>query len=296
MSRTIKSDFDFGPFEDDYRGYDLRDDDSNRGPLILALALGVLLVFGAVVWNTYRQGVRPADGSLPLITADATPYKSAPVERGGAESPGLNARIYDQMDGSARPTLVKPVAVSRVPEAVPPLPEGDILQGGPPMDLRGSSEDGAADPDTGAPTAIVEQARALENLGGTPADRAGTEVAALNTPSLPMPDPGAVRTARAVANDPAVQKAMFAFDGGGNYLVQISALRSEEAAERAWKEATRKTPDIYRGAEKRIQRADLGAKGVFYRLRVGAFAHRDEATAFCDALKANGQQCMIVAK
>lgn len=33
------------------------EEDAARGPLILALAVGVLLVFGAVVWNTYRQGI-----------------------------------------------------------------------------------------------------------------------------------------------------------------------------------------------------------------------------------------------
>jgi hypothetical protein len=61
MTRSTKAqDYDFGPYEDEYRGFDIRDDDSGRGPLILVLALGVLLIFAGVVWNTYRQGVRPA--------------------------------------------------------------------------------------------------------------------------------------------------------------------------------------------------------------------------------------------
>ena len=52
---------------------------------------------------------------------------------------------------------------------------------------------------------------------------------------------------------------------------------------------------MYFGAEKRVQRADLGAKGVFYRLRVGAFEARADATEFCNALKATDQTCIVVA-
>ena len=56
-------DADFGPYEEEYRGFEIRDDETARGPLILTLAIGVLIVFAAVVWNTYRQGVRPQDGA-----------------------------------------------------------------------------------------------------------------------------------------------------------------------------------------------------------------------------------------
>ena len=89
MSRSGSSpNFDFGPYEDEYRGFDVREDDSGRGPLILFLALGVLLIFAAVVWNTYRQGVRPSEGGLPVIAGDEGPYKRVPEERGGSEVAG----------------------------------------------------------------------------------------------------------------------------------------------------------------------------------------------------------------
>jgi cell division protein FtsN len=61
-----------------------------------------------------------------------------------------------------------------------------------------------------------------------------------------------------------------------------------------WRKSSSEHPDLYRGAGKRIQRADLGAKGVFYRLRVGGFSQKTEADAFCDALKAEGDNCIVV--
>ena len=43
-----------------------------------------------------------------------------------------------------------------------------------------------------------------------------------------------------------------------------------------------------------IRRADLGAKGVFYRAMVGPFESGDEADQFCNGLKQAGGQCIIL--
>ncbi len=86
------------------------------------------------------------------------------------------------------------------------------------------------------------------------------------------------------------------FAATGGYQVQLSALRSEEAARTAWGRFQRTAPDLFQGANLDIQRADLGAKGVFYRLRVGSFADRDAAKGFCADVKAAGKDCMVVAK
>ena len=278
MSRSIESDYEFGAYDDDYRGFDIRDDETNRGPLILALALGILIVFGAVVWNTYRQGVRTAENGLPIIAAADTPYKQAPDDRGGAVTPGLDARIYDQMDGAERPVEG---AVNTAPpsQVLPPLPNTDRLDGGPETDVAGTN------------TIILDQARKLETLRGEVDTEKGSEVASLQPVPLPEPKIETLPTppAETVRTAP-----RFAFDQSGNFLVQISALRSEAAAERAWREAVRKSPDLLEGGQKRIQRADLGSKGVFYRLRIGAFAQRAAATEFCDALKSAKHQCIVV--
>ena len=82
---------------------------------------------------------------------------------------------------------------------------------------------------------------------------------------------------------PAEPLPQFAFSDGGEYLVQLAAFRTQDAAESAWSRVSKKSPALYSGAGKRIQRADLGAKGVFYRLRVGAFSNIATRTASSDA-------------
>jgi len=42
-----------------------------------------------------------------------------------------------------------------------------------------------------------------------------------------------------------------------------------------------------------VRRADLGAKGVFYRALVGPFASMEQAAQMCSSLKAAGGSCIV---
>jgi cell division septation protein DedD len=285
MGRSRNERGNYAPFDDDYRGFEIRDDETARGPLILALAIGVLLVFGAVVWNTYRQGIRSNGAGIPSVIADTQPYKRTPEDRGGVAVPDTDKRFYDQMDASDRPEAAGSDAAARDGAR-----SDEFLQGGPPIELRPGAESAAAedfDPENGMPNVVADQVRALANLDERPANdpEDAVDVAAVNPVPMAMA-PKAMVPGQSISE--------FDFSSGGTYLVQIAAFRSEEAAEAAWRKASGSRPDIYRGAEKHIQRADLGAKGVFYRLRVGAFAERSEATDFCTALKSAGENCIVV--
>lgn len=269
MSRYRYSNDDTSPFEDDYRGFDIRDDETARGPLILALAIGVLLVFGAVVWNTYRQGIRSNGAGLPSVIADSQPYKRVPEDRGGLEVRDTDKRFYDQMDASER--------------EVADAGASDLLQGGPPIELRPGMEEDDTDPENGMPNSVAAEVEALADLS-TP--DSGVDIASLDPVALPEPRAPAPASREVVPQ--------FAFTESGPYLVQVAAFRTQDAAEAEWRKSAAEHPELYRGAGKRIQRADLGAKGVFYRLRIGAFAEKSEAAAFCDALKATGDNCIVV--
>lgn len=276
MSRYRYGNDESSPFEDDYRGFEIRDDETARGPLILALAVGVLLVFGAVVWNTYRQGIRSNGAGIPSVIADAQPYKRIPDDRGGLEVRDTDKRFYDQMDASDRDEV-----------DVADAGAADLLQGGPPIELRPGIDDEDTDPENGMPNSIADEVEALADLSKP--DR-GVDMASLD----PAPVPETRFAAPIPAPQPREAVPQFAFSESGSYLVQVAAFRSEDAAEAEWRKSAGEHPDLYRGAGKRIQRADLGAKGVFYRLRIGAFAEKSEAMAFCDALKATGDNCIVV--
>lgn len=270
-------DYDLGPYEEEYRGFEIRDDETSRGPLILTLALGVLIVFGAVVWNTYRQGVRPQDGALPMVVAEAQPYKRVPDDRGGIQIEDLDRRLYDALDGSERQPEPTKVASAT----------NGYLRGGPPQDLR---------PSGSAESSVTESPAPAQSE--TPPDMpvTGAPLPSATPPAAPAETETATAQPTLTLREemPVQQASRFAFVSGGDYLVQISALRSEEAATEAWKRARRSNPDVFEGASMSIERADLGARGVFYRLRAGAFASRDTAADFCAALKSKGGDCIVV--
>jgi cell division septation protein DedD len=247
--------------EDDYRGFDGGDDESTRGPLILALAAGVMIVFGAVIWNTYRAGVRAETGGVPSVIADSTPYKRKPDDPGGVAVPDTDKRFYDQMDASNR----APVETAALAKSQSDI----VLSGGPPADLR------PKDPE-------------VEAAVPTPEPLAASPVQPAAMAPAPVVEPP-------VVSAPATETSeQFAFSASGDYLVQVAAFRSEEAAEDTWNKAVAAEPGLFRGAVKHVQKADLGAKGVFYRLRIGAFEQRSEASAFCEALKESGSPCIVV--
>lgn len=267
MSRYGHDPIDFGSLDDEYRGYDDRAPEGGRGPLILALAAGVLIVFAAVVWNTYRQGIRTDASPLPVITADAPDFKRLPDDAGGFEVPDQDRHIYDAFE-----TDVEGVELRNT--------NTDTLSGGP-AESRQSTDVA----DVSAATANVEQAdlRRLTAID-EPAvrlQRPVSEVGMAPQPTLPVPDP-------------TVTAAQFEFSSNGAYLVQIAALRNEAGALRAWEDAVNAHPAIFAGAAQSVQRADLGSRGIFYRLRAGRFSDRDSATAFCSALKEVGRDCIVV--
>ncbi|MDE3117229.1 MAG: SPOR domain-containing protein, partial [Pseudomonadota bacterium] len=65
---------------------------------------------------------------------------------------------------------------------------------------------------------------------------------------------------------------------------------SEADAKAAWSTYQHRHPATS-GMSSNIQKADLGAKGIWYRLRVGSFADKAAAGAFCDKLKADHGAC-----
>jgi hypothetical protein len=79
---------------------------------------------------------------------------------------------------------------------------------------------------------------------------------------------------------------------GGGVLVQVSAQRSEDAATSAYRGLQQRFPNILGAFRPTIVRADLGDRGVFYRVRIGPFSGAD-ATRLCEDLKAAGGDCIL---
>jgi sporulation related protein len=84
-----------------------------------------------------------------------------------------------------------------------------------------------------------------------------------------------------------------ATSAAGGYAVQVTSRRSEAEAETAFRALQAKYPQQLGGRRAIVRRADLGAKGVYYRALVGPFASGEQANELCGKLKAAGGSCIV---
>jgi hypothetical protein len=82
---------------------------------------------------------------------------------------------------------------------------------------------------------------------------------------------------------------------GRQWRVQIGAGRTEEEARLRWSRLMGSNADLLDAAELYIFKADLGEKGVFYRVQIGGFRDRPAAVGFCEKLKTRNVQCFVAA-
>lgn len=86
------------------------------------------------------------------------------------------------------------------------------------------------------------------------------------------------------------------FTSNGPYVAQLAALQSEAAVQPAWRRLSSRAPTLFGQAQLDTERADLGPRGIYYRVRAGYFADRANATRFCERIRQMGQDCIVVAR
>ena len=80
----------------------------------------------------------------------------------------------------------------------------------------------------------------------------------------------------------------------GSYKVQIASVPSQEQAEKEWAKAKATNSDLLGALTMSIQRADLGAKGIYYRVQAGPLADDAAAKALCGSLQPRKIGCLVV--
>ncbi len=78
------------------------------------------------------------------------------------------------------------------------------------------------------------------------------------------------------------------------YVVQLLAARSRDAAQGAWKRLRDRHRELLGPLSPSVVRADLGGKGVFYRLRAGPLGTEAAARALCAQLTARKVNCLVI--
>lgn len=270
------------------------DDDEEEGsrlPVLIVIALLVLAAFAGVVWLAYSQGVARGHGE---VTAS---------NQSGAPTAGDIVKPYEQpapSDEDADATTAGPTASSE-PSAAPSSSEPASAPATAP------SEPAVTATQTPKPPA-VHPSETPRLTTPPPQER----VAAKPTPTPPAPKPAAVNPAppqqvataaprQITAPEPAAPPpsepkptaSAPAPAATGVVALQIGAYKSQAEADGAWTAYKGKHAAAVGAYGPSTVKVDLGAKGTWYRLRMGPFSSRADALAVCDKLKADGASCFL---
>lgn len=273
--------------------------------LFVVAAVGA---FVALAWYAYQSGVQPiSEDDIPTVAdGGETPLKEKPAEPGGWQFDHQDKSVYNQLAAGKGTDGQSNV------ERIMPAPEEPVNRPQPETKLAPVNEV-AAVPVTevaSAPVAPVEpKAQEVPTSSVIPVPETAAipaEEPVLASPPAPAP----TIEKETVVNSPvAVQKetpkttelakaapaeAKPAAVASGAYMAQLGAFSSQNEAEKAW-DKVRAAHSAKLGAlGHKVVRADLGAKGVFYRLQMGPFASEASARETCAYLQARKQGCFIV--
>jgi cell division septation protein DedD len=109
--------------------------------------------------------------------------------------------------------------------------------------------------------------------------------------AVPPAAPAPSAPAPVVAAPPAPPAAPSA---GGGFRLQLGALRSEEAARHEWDKIRRANNDLLGNLAAAWPRADLGERGVYYRIQTAPMGDGAAAERLCAELKRRNVGCILV--
>lgn len=276
-----------------------------RRIITLCVLTALLCGGGAWLWKSKSTTI-PAD--IPTVKAEGS-YKQKPEEPGGIDIPHQDVEVYKKISGGengSKPQvehLLPPPETPNITPSTVPAPTGIDMNDG----LQSESllqPTTVGEPGHSEPKPLPETAPAPAVVTPSPAPVEVAPPAA--APAPPMEAPAAASkpaetkqieklTPPAVKKPAVVERAKEApaVIAKGNAVVQLASSTSESEAMTRSGELKSKYRLQLGGAQLRVVRADLGAKGIYYRIQSQPMSE-SSAQSICRAMKAVQGGCFIV--
>lgn len=264
-----------------------------RGKLLGALvAVAAVAGFGGIAWYATTQGQKDSATVVPLIRADNSPVKVLPAKPGGMEVPNQDKLIFMR---------ITPGQKKAKPERLLPPPEKPMAT---PAPIETPVEKPMARPAKTPPLGPLVAKPGILASRTEPSPPAA-KAAGKTPPPKPKPVTPASKPVKAIA--PVKPKAKVkkaakvataskahAAAARGAFRVQLGAVKSKTGAQKEIRRLTRRYKSLLAGLTVKAVRADLGRRGIFYRLQAGPLAGGTAAAVLCAKFKARKQGCMVI--
>lgn len=334
--RDEDMDADFFADEDDFDIDEYETGGGKKKLLAAVLAGAVVVGGGGAYLYNSGGGNTGTGNTPAVISADSTPVKVPPAEPGGRDFPNGNKLIYDRLGGddNGAISVQESVSGSNNSERLAAVP-GLVTTSGGTLEERIESalraqggKEQAPEPSSADTPRTVQTLTFGPDGSQQPTQPATQNVAANNAGADRLPSGGGVNsaapsaepnfaasinqappsetssvTASSVAEqgtqlasiNPQSQTAA-AVSGSGTYFVQIGARNDPQAATEAFKTLQKRYASVIGNYPPSLRKADLGSKGIWYRLWVGPVDTKGQAEALCEQLIQAGMKACLVRK
>jgi len=274
-----------------------RQNEMRRSRSIFIGAVSGLILAGAVSWFVLYSGYADNQSKqIPVIRRSPEAVKSIPKDRGGMKIEDKDKTVYGILENKDDSTVVV--------ESVLPAPEKPRL---PEISAQDIPDEEAMP--SKAPTTIDD---IIETASEAVADKAAKSLK--NIPEEDVKEEPKVETKQQETATKSVQTAVASGNttelkpkeepkpkaatntaAKGDWQVQLMSSPNRGAIEKSWIDLSKKYTFLA-GYGYEIETADLGSSGIFYRLKTGAFAKREQADELCGKIKAVGGSCIVKKK
>jgi len=255
-------------------------------PLINVL---VMAGFAGALYFAYVQGTHHPAATPPAV-APTQQAAAAPTLVTGQQPAATPAVVAQNPPPPDNVPLIKadpnPIKVKPEQPGGLQVPDRNMMiynerPGGPPVEkLLPPPEQPAVRPVAPPPGAPQPQQQVAMAPQAAPAAKPFT------------PQPIAPRSAPAA--HPAATPAALGADKGGHIRVVLASLRTPDEARAEWQRLKKASPDILGKMTADAVRADLGEKGIWYKIEAGSFTEPAAAERVCHELKARHLGCSVV--
>ena len=243
---------------------------------------------GVVGWFVLAPQYAETEKEIPIIRRPQTAVKIKPENPGGMDIPNQDKNIYNivekkDVNNTVVENLLPKPETPKLPDIVPEI--SDVNENADNLDQivdEVSSNKTSEIAEKTAPTTVDAPAASNSNVPAKPADLLADNL----DPNIKT-KPAAIEKAPApLIKEEKTAAATVPADAGG-WQIQLIASKNKAAVEKTWVDLSSKYADLKKMPYE-VQASDLGAQGMFYRLRAGSFADKAAAVQACNDLKAKG--------
>lgn len=256
--------------------------------IFLGTVLGVGLA-GIVSWFILSPDYSSVqDAEIPVVRRPQAAIKVQPADPGGMEILNQDKTVYDIVEK-------KDSSDAKVENLLPPPEEPKLVLADTSADSspQAAKEKEVETPAIAAPQVTADTSAKVANSADaklqpetqTPKEEPKEEIKI----EIKQPEPSVV------ASQPKAQAQKEQAIANGSWQIQLISSPNKSAMEKAWNDLSKKYA-VLKGLPHEVETADLGSKGIFYRLKAGAFKERAEADKICNSIKSAGGSCLVKKK